>query len=303
MSKIQEALQKLQSGGRQPGSPKPDARKAGTRVAKTAFNGKDPAPADEGKIESTHGVVIEISQEALRDVGLIAPDYHEQILADQYRDIKRPLIANAYGKRVARVEDGNVIMVTSALPGEGKTFTCLNLAISIAQEQDLTVLLVDADVAKPHVSNVFGISEMPGLLDVLDGGVDRAESLIIPTDMEGLSVLPAGAPRQNATELLSGSRMDDLVQQLATRFPQRVVIFDTPPLLETSESKVLATMAGQVVLVVRAEYTSQGAVAEALHVLGEDKAINLILNQSRSAGTKSQYEYGYGYGYGQGDTE
>jgi Mrp family chromosome partitioning ATPase len=90
--------------------------------------------------------------------------------------------------------------------------------------------------------------------------------------------------------------MEDIVQQLVTRFPQRIVIFDTPPLLQTSESKVLANMAGQIVLVIKAESTSQGAVAEALQVLGGEKAVNLVLNQSRTAENKNRYEYGYGYG-------
>jgi len=238
-----------------------------------------------------------VDQKALRDAGLISPDYHEQLLADQYRDIKRPLIASAFGKRAVKVEDGNLIMVTSALPGEGKTFTSINLAISIAQEQDVNVLLVDADVAKPHISTVLGVGTMPGLLDILEGAVESPESVVVPTDMEGLSVLPSGMPRLHATELLSGFRMEALIKKLATRIPNRIIVFDTPPLLRTSESKVLASMAGQVVLVVKAEDTPQGAVGEALHVLGEDKAVNLILNQSRKAGSQNEYTYGYGYGH------
>lgn len=298
MSKIQEALQKMQSSRRQSNRPQTVSRNDEISVAMISV--RENALADD-ELEKEHGVVVEINQEALRDAGLIAPDYHEQLLADQYREIKRPLIANIFGKRVARVDDGNIIMVTSALAGEGKTFTSLNLAISISQEQDLTVLLVDADVAKPHVSNVFGVAELPGLLDAAAGDADEVESLIVPTNMEGLSILPAGAPRSNATELLSGSRMEILVQQLATRCPRRMIIFDTPPLLETTEAKVLTSLAGQVVLVVRAQHTPQGAVAEALYVLGEDKAVNLVLNQSRSAGSKGQYHYGYGYGYSASD--
>jgi receptor protein-tyrosine kinase len=247
--------------------------------------------------EYNHDKIVEVDQEVLRDAGLIAPEYHEKMLADQFREIKRPLIASAYGKRVAQVEDGNLIMISSAMPGEGKTFTSLNLALSIAQEQDLTVLLVDADVAKPQISEIFGISEVPGLLDILEGQPRALEALIVRTNIEGLSILPAGAPRTNATELLSGSRMDNVVQQLATRFPQRVIVFDTPPLLQTSEAKVLANLAGQVILVVKAESTPQGAVAEALHILGDEKAVSLVLNQSRTAGEKDRYKYGYGYGF------
>jgi len=294
MSKIQEALKKLQSAGVPKSDRQLGRREDATSVASIAAG---PVVISEDVSEITHGVVIELDQKALRDAGLIAPDYHEELLADQYRDIKRPLIANAFGKRVVQIEDGNLIMVTSALPGEGKTFTSINLAISIAQEQDLTVLLVDADVAKPHISTVLGVGKMPGLLDILDGDNHSPESLVVPTDMDGLSVLPAGAPRLNATELLSAFKMENLVKTLAARSPQRIVVFDTPPLLRTSESKILTSMAGQVVLVVKAEHTSQGAVGEALHVLGEDKAVNLILNQSRKAGSQNEYTYGYGYGH------
>ena len=292
MSKIQKALQRLQSSGGPPAHSQAINAENVANVAAITVGRKAEAL---GITENIHGVVIKLDHAALRDAGLIAPEYHEQLLADQYRDIKRPLIANVFGKRVAKVEDGNLIMVTSAIPGEGKTFTSLNLAISIAQEQDLTVLLVDADVAKPHVSDVFGVGDVAGLLDVLEDSMERQEALIVPTDMPGLSVLPAGAPRPNATEMLSGSKMENLVRQLSTQNPHRIVVFDTPPLLRTSESKVLANLAGQIVLVVKAESTTQGAVGEALHVLGSNKAVNLVLNQSRRAGGSGQYEYGYGY--------
>lgn len=297
MSKIQKALRKIkmQSNGRQAGT---GDRQTNTHdvslvVARKSVTGN---VLTDRESESTRGVVVEVDQKALRDAGLVAPDYHEKILADQYRDIKRPLIANAYGKRVSRVEDGNLIMVTSALAGEGKTFTSLNLAISIAQEQDLTVLLVDGDVANPYISDVFGVSKMSGLLDLLQGDCQGAESLVVQTDMKGLSILPAGAPRSDANELLSGARMENIIQQLVSRFSQRIVIFDTPPLLQTSESKALASMAGQIVLVIKAESTSQDAAAEALQVLGGENTVNLILNQSRTAENKNRYKYGYGYG-------
>lgn len=294
MSKIQEALRRIQGNSLPFGNAPNTATGAESlqvaRIKADGVTGKNWGDKNES------GLVAEVDQEVLRDAGLIAPEYHEQLLADQYRDIKRPLIANAYGKRVAKVEDGNLIMVTSALPGEGKTFTTVNLAISLAQEQDLTVLLVDADVAKPHVSSVFGLSKLPGLLDFLDGSQQRLNPLIVPTNMQGLSVLPAGAPRSNATELLSSSRMEKLVRQLIADLPRCIMLFDTPPLLRTSESKVLTHMAGQIVLVVKAGSTSQAAVAESLRILGDVKAINLVLNQTPQAETTQQYGYGYGYG-------
>lgn len=294
MSKIQKALNKIKSMADQAGDKQVGNHRERERVTAIALTGQSITSEFP---EYNHDKIVEVDQEVLRDAGLIAPEYHEKMLADQFREIKRPLIASAYGKRVAQVEDGNLIMISSAMPGEGKTFTSLNLALSIAQEQDLTVLLVDADVAKPQISEIFGISEVPGLLDILEGQPRALEALIVRTNIEGLSILPAGAPRTNATELLSGSRMDNVVQQLATRFPQRVIVFDTPPLLQTSEAKVLANLAGQVILVVKAESTPQGAVAEALHILGDEKAVSLVLNQSRTAGEKDRYKYGYGYGF------
>jgi len=294
MSKIHKALQKIKASGNQAGKKRSGNRHEEERVTPIVLTGQSMMGEF---LEHKDGKIVDIDQEALRDAGLIAPECHERMIADQFREIKRPLIASAYGKRVTQVEDGNLIMISSAMPGEGKTFTSVNLALSIAQEQDLTVLLVDADVAKPHVSEVFGVSEAPGLLDILEGQPRALEELVVRTNIEGLSILPAGVPRANATELLSGSRMDNVVQHLATRFPQRVVIFDTPPLLQSSEAKVLANLAGQVVLVVKAESTPQGAVAEALHILGDEKAVSMVLNQSRTAGEKDRYKYGYGYGF------
>lgn len=294
MSKIQDALKRLQSEDASSRSERRGSDKDTMVLAKISDTGVNRA----GIPQEGDGPIIELDHEALRDSGLIAPDYHEQMLADEYRNIKRPLIANAYGKRVTRVDDGNIIAITSALPGEGKTFTAMNLAISIAQEQDYSVLLVDVDVAKPHISEVFGLDSMPGLLDVLEGKENDPERLILRTDMRGLSIFPAGVPRHNATELLSSARMERLVSELATRYPNCLLLLDTPPLLKTSESRAITNLAGQIVLVVKAEETAQGAVEEALRILGDDAAVNLILNQSMSKGSEGHYDYGYGYGYG-----
>jgi len=297
MSKIQEALKRLQDSGT------PEAKElgnAGEISSQLAGLELDPSNEDDPGGEKARSVTVHIDQATLRAACLIAPDYHDRMLADQYRDIKRPLIANALGKRGMQVERGNLVMVTSAIAGEGKTFSSLNLALSISQEQDLSVLLVDADVAKSHISTVLEVADMPGLLDFLDTGGDDIESLLVPTDLDGLAILPAGGKRENATELLSGSRMEWLAHHLAFVDKHRIVIFDTPPLLQTSEAKAIAHMAGQIVLIVKAESTSQAAVLEALHVLeGEEKPVNLVLNQARDMGAGRSYEYGYGYRYGE----
>lgn len=291
MSKIQEALGKIQ-GNRVPrsGTSRGEREEESTVVIAALEDRQEGDSSYE-----VSGRTLTVDREALRDAGLVAPDYHEQLLANQYRDIKRPLIATAYGKRATEVESGNLIMITSALAGEGKTFTSINLAISMAQERDYSVVLVDADVAKPRTSEMFGASEEPGLLDLLESPDRSLRSMLLATDIDRLSILPAGRPRAHATELLSSSAMENVCASLQNLSEKQLVVVDSPPLLQTSEGKVLADLAGQIVVVVRAEETSRDAVASALETLDSEKAINLVLNQARIG--FGSYQYGYGYGY------
>ncbi len=240
---------------------------------------------------------IEIDREALRRAGFFAPEDEERVLVDQYRQIKRPLIAHAFGKRATKIEDGHLILVSSAMAGDGKTFTCINLALSLAREQDRSVLLVDADVAKAHVSRLFGADEHPGLLDLLEGdsGLDL-NSTILQTDIAGLSLMTAGDMRTHSTELLASERMESLIRALSAQDPNRIVLFDSSPLLATSESRVLTSLVGQVVLVVSAEITPQQAVLDAIATVDEGKAVNLVLNQARHSNGAGYYGYGYAYG-------
>ena len=227
---------------------------------------------------------------------MLAPEVDEELISRQYREIKRPLIANAFGKRAARVEHGNLIMVTSALAGEGKTFNSINLALSMARERDHTVLLVDADVAKPHVSTMFGVDDEYGLLDALEDPDVWVRDLVLETDVPGLSILPAGKPRAHATELLASDAMDRITKILGGLDEGQIVVFDSPPLLQTTEAKVLSELAGQTVLVVKAESTSHDAVKMALSYLDDDAAVNLLLNQVRGGMNNTHYGYTYAYG-------
>jgi protein-tyrosine kinase len=250
---------------------------------------------------------INFDWEALRASGVFAPLEDDELIARQIRDIKRPLIAHAFGKRATPVENGNLIMVTSALAGEGKTFISFNLARSMAGERDHSVLLVDADVAKPHTTSLLGLENSFGLLDLLDTPGQRLDTAILETEVAGLSVLPAGKPRRHATELLASSHMENLTQSLVSSDRNRIVLFDSPPLLQTSESKALAEYVGQVVFVVCADKTPKGAVAEAIMSLGEgNKAVNVLLNKVASSAVVARYGYGataqYGSDYRYGNT-
>lgn len=281
MSKISEALDLIQSSGQ-------------SEISETDVVAKLANPANAPEPGFSENRSLHIDFEALRDAGLVAPEYDERLMADQYRDIKRPLIAHAFGKRATQIENGNLIVVTSSIAGEGKTFTSINLALSMARERDYSTLLVDADPVKPHISNLFGVEHEIGLLDVLENDDLDVRDAILATDVNGLRVLPAGKPRPGATELLSSEAMDKIVEQLCRTTSHQLVVMDAPPLLQTSEAKVLARIGGQIILVVRAEHTPREDLNAALSILNEDQAVNLLLNRARFMSSK--YQYGYGAG-------
>lgn len=240
---------------------------------------------------------VEIDLKRLARMGGVTPDAERSQVAEEFRLIKRPLLANAFGQGGAAVRNGNLIMVTSALPGEGKSFCSLNLAISIAMEMERTVLLVDADVARPRLPEYLGIRAGKGLLDVLQDPKLELSEVMLRTNIPKLSLLPAGHPYKHGTELLASSAMSRLVADLANRYPDRVIIFDSPPLLSTSEPSVLATHMGQIVMVVEAEKTSQEAVKEALSQLESCEVIGMVLNKATAVLGNDNY-YGYYGTYG-----
>lgn len=230
------------------------------------------------------GRSVEINIEKIRAAGMVTPSGERTHIAEEFRLIKRPLLLNAFEKGANAIRNGNVIMVASSRSGEGKTFMAVNLAMSIASERDLTVLLIDADVAKPDIPNVLGFEADLGLVDLIaDDQIDMSQ-VIMRTNIENLSVMPAGRPHHLATELLASERMGNLVSELSLRYPERVVIMDSPPALLSSVAGVLALNVGQTLFVVEAERTSQSAVDSAIGLVSACKNINLLLNKSRPLG-------------------
>ena len=240
---------------------------------------------------------VQIDLTALGASGYVTPNAPRSVTTDQYRVIKRPLLDNATGKGASLVANGNLIMVTSALPGEGKSFTAINLAMSLAMEQDHTVMLVDADVTRPSVMSRLGLPPAAGLMDVLRDAKIKLPDVLLRTNIDKLTLLPAGLPHDRATELLASDAMTDLLDEMSKRYSDRIIIFDSPPLLLTTEARVLANHMGQVVVVVRAEKTLQSEVEHALSTIESCPIKLMVLNQVRSHGLGA---YGYGYGYGQG---
>ncbi len=239
---------------------------------------------------------VELDMDRLASKGIVTPRAARSNLADELRVIKRPLLRNAAGKGATPVRNANLIMITSAVPGEGKSFTAANLAMSIATELDHTVLLVDADVARPSLPEIFGLPPSKGLLDVLVEPELDLSKVMLRTNVEKLSILPSGLQHAHATELLASEAMSRMLEELASRYSDRIIIFDSPPLLVTTESRALASHMGQVVLVVRAERTTHAEVRHALAMIEQAPVKMLMLNQAADPSAKG-YGYGYGYGY------
>ena len=240
--------------------------------------------------------ILNIDTDRLKQLGYICPDDMTSQIAEEYRNIKRPLLKNAFGKGATLIENGNLIVISSAVPGEGKTFTALNLAISIAMERNTTILLVDTDVTNPSLSRIFQIEEEPGLLDILSINNVKVENIIHKTNIPTLSIIPAGHNHPFAAELLASNRMHQFVNEIVERYADRVVLFDAPPILATSHAKVLAHIAGQIMIVVEAGKTLQSTIKEAVSKIEDDKVIGMILNKSRNT-FKGMY-YGYYGSYG-----
>ena len=238
---------------------------------------------------------VELDLNRMRDMGMVTAAGGRTLLVEDFRIIKRPLIKRAFAEPTPGQPPGNLIMITSSVPGEGKTYCAINLAMSIAMELDHTVLLIDADVARPSVLRTLGLPAQRGLMDILlDDKLDLSD-VMLRTNVDTLSLLPAGTSTPRATELLASQTMKTFVYEIANRYPDRIVIFDSPPLLLTSEAQVLATHMGQIVLVVESETTTQHAVKESLRQLEGCSNVNMIYNKTREfPGIEETYDYHYG---------
>ncbi|SDH23558.1 XrtA-associated tyrosine autokinase [Nitrosomonas sp. Nm132] len=257
-------------------------------------------PGNENEPVNFHAVSavqkqISINLDRLHQLGIVTPQHGKTQIAEQFRLIKRPLLINAFNQNTG-IKNGNLIMVTSSLAGEGKSFCSINLAMSIAMERDHRVLLIDADVARPSIPRILDFSpEKKGLLDIiLDDYLDVSD-ILIKTSIEKLTIISAGTRHPHATELLASQNMRNILTELAQRYRDRIVIFDSPPLLLTSEARVLASQMGQIVLVVEAERTTQQTVKEALRQIESCDVVNLIYNKARAFSGAGTGYYGYYY--------
>jgi protein-tyrosine kinase len=243
---------------------------------------------------------LPVDLNSLRVSGYLPDEERERQFSDQYRRIKQPLIEKALSGGEGMGES-RIILVASAVPGDGKTFTSINLALSMALERDISVLLVDSDVAKQHISGIFGLGDQQGLLDALVDENLEPESLVVPTNIRGLAILPAGRRADGMAELISSNRMRSIATNLCAHNPRRILLLDSPPLLITNEGRSLVKIAGQVVLVVRTGVTPRHAVEAAIELFDPKQAGGVILNQVKVGLTEGYYGYGAYGSYGTAD--
>ena len=280
MSTIEKALAKKQQANQQSAKPKATEYK------------KEPAPISPHESHS----LIAIDNGRLTERGFIHSGGDLTHLQEEFRHIKRKLLNNAFGNVAKTLNNSNLIMITSANPNEGKTFISINLALSIALEQDKTVLLIDADVLRPSIHRELEFENQAGLLDYLTGDITELSDIIAPTSIANLKILSAGNSHHLSNELLASERMESLAKELADRYPDRIVIFDCPPLLGVTETPVLAELMGQAVVVVEESKTKIEYLKKATSQLNEDLALGFVVNKTIKT-SKDVYGY-YGYGYG-----
>jgi protein-tyrosine kinase len=328
MSIVERALQKAQAKAKKPEEPAPIpstpasplppvANRAPARDEPRVVASKrqpagsarpTPTAGEDDPLSATSRdlkAIVSLDYERLRAEGRVpSADLATQV-EDEIRRIKWPLLKAIEGAEGVTPARNNLVLITSALPGEGKTFTSLNLALSIVRDRELRVVLVDGDVARPGLTPSLGLEGKPGLNDALEDASRDISSVTYQTDVEGLYFVPAGTWHPHAPEFFAGSRMPQLMESLSRRVGRGVVIFDSPPLLATNEAQVATRFAGQVVIVVRADDTEQRAVMDAVALVDKDVPINAVLNRCKPSLLSryyGQYYYGghYGHGYGQG---
>ncbi len=291
----ERVAQKVAGGS--PAATKRDPEAADVQLPKATVTGATAPAADSADaIRSDPGIrQIRLDFRALRQGGMITPDNLSSPLSNEFRGIKRKLLQKVRDPKT-RAAVNNLIMVTSSLPGEGKTFSSLNLALSLAAERGLRVLLIDADVIRPSVGNMFVSPPSEGLTELLSGKIKQVSDVLYRcTDVPNLSVIFAGNPRTNSPELISSGQMASLCQELSARYPDRVIVLDTPPVLATPEPAILATYMHLLIMVVSAAQTDRHQLRKALDAVSSCQNVSLLFNKA-PRWNEAEYKSYYGYG-------
>lgn len=255
-----------------------------------AVVGEPPQPAAEAASPAPRPRAVRPGRQGTLDrgriasEGLINPAGDVSELAEEIRIVKLELLRGVSGSAGrTRVARGNRVLITSPNSGDGKTFCAANLALSLAAEADRDVVLVDADFPHPSIVARLGLKDGPGLMDLLADSKLSVDECLIQTDLPGLKVLPSGKSSPKGTEWLASARTESVLAQLEAGAPDRIILFDSPPVLAASPASVLAAHVGQTIVVVRADVTGEAAVRESVSLLAGCANIQLLLNGVRFA--------------------
>jgi len=297
MSTIEKALAKNRSDKSIETSGENDVKVADIHETQAELNAKDVPSEEIRKSEGEPDIVLDM--EYLSQKGMVDHSAERRIINEEFRAIKRKVISNAFGPLAKTLERSNIVMVTSSKPGEGKTFSAVNLALSIASEQDKTVLLVDADVLRPNIMKTLGLKNKEGLIEYLLGEKSSVADVMKSTNIPNLKIIGAGKPHRLSNELLASEIMQKTIDEFSTRYKDRIVIIDTPPLLGINETSVLANLAGQALLVCEEGKSKLHDIKNAVAHLDPNMAIGIVVNKSLSNDQSPGY---YGYYYGNNET-
>lgn len=256
------------------------------------------SPVTPPPVTSARAPRLDLNFAELRRLGFLVPGDPPERLSEEFQQVKRRLIGNTLPGMLDGPRPPNLVMLTSAIPGEGKTYAAMNLALSIAMEIDRRVLAIDSDITRSDLSRLFGAWNRPGLYDLLVHPALDASEVISHTNLPGLSFMPAGTVREGITERLASQAMARLAGELAARYPDRLIVFDAPPVLAMSGAAALAPLIGQVVLVVEAGRTSREMLTRTLAALEHAQVTGVLLNKLRYPQPGSAYGY-RGYRSGQ----
>lgn len=294
MSIVEKAVERLRaeearSSHRSKGTVRADAEPV-REVPRTTIDRVAEEAKPEGVVHAKDPLQVDWAR--VRRAGYLADGEAGEHLRDELRRIKRRLLAKSGGGKGVAREHADRIMVTSASVGEGKTFTAINLAVSLSNERGLDVVLVDADIPKSDLTRLLSLEGRPGLTDALADDSSPPDAFIVPTQIPNLKVLPAGRYHELSAELLNSSRMNHVLRSLEVGDQRRILLFDSSPLLLTADAPVLAAHMEQILLVVAAGTTLQQSVTSAIETLDGAESVSLILNMARLPSGEGYY-YGY----------
>ncbi|WP_353117820.1 XrtA-associated tyrosine autokinase [Nitratidesulfovibrio sp.] len=286
MSRIEEALERARREQQRPaegGSGPPSGPLLPALIPTVPPPFRESTPPPDAQAESPR-------RQVRLDSKLIAAAGFGSPLGEEYRKLKERIVHMA-----RRGGSMNMFMVTSSVMGEGKTLVSANLAISLAQEFDSTVLLVDADLRAPSSHLLFGVDTSPGLSECLLDNVPLSQALV-PTGVGRLSFLPAGRQLQNPGELFASSRMEIMLQEMKRRYSDRYIIIDTAPVLPFAETRILSRIVDGVLLVARENMASVDGLRSTFEAIEGANVLGVVYNDASRVSWPSYPGYGDRYG-------